>query len=207
MFAARARSPSISASAASSEVPPAVGAPAGAAAGRDGVSPMRAGRGAGERKKLVGLSGTDAVARRLSRTTRNTTHDATLAASIARAARGRARYVPARSHHGICGAARPRRATERLSDVGIASDDATVEDVLRKAVPARFVRLGAHLASDVAAVVATGCVGVDDREGVVAATSAIYRSAANAANNPGRRRAAGAGPAATRRRPGRGGRR
>jgi hypothetical protein len=43
MFAARARSPSISASAASSEVPPTVGAPAGAAAGRDGVSPMRAG--------------------------------------------------------------------------------------------------------------------------------------------------------------------
>ena len=73
---------------------------------------------------------------------------------------------------------------ERLSDVGIASDDATVEDVLRKAVPARFVRLGAHLASDVAAVVATGCVGVDDREGVDAAVSAIYRSAANAANNP-----------------------
>ena len=73
---------------------------------------------------------------------------------------------------------------ERLSDVGIASDDATVEDVTRKAVPARFVRLGAHLASDVAAVVATGCVGVDDREGVDAAVSAIYRSAANAANNP-----------------------
>ena len=73
---------------------------------------------------------------------------------------------------------------ERLSDVGIASDDATVEDVLSKAVPARFVRIGAHLASDVAAVVATGCVGVDDREGVDAAVSAIYRSAANAANNP-----------------------
>ena len=31
---------------------------------------------------------------------------------------------------------------ERLSDVGIASDDATVEDVLSKAVPARFVRIG-----------------------------------------------------------------
>ena len=73
---------------------------------------------------------------------------------------------------------------ERLSDVGIASDDATVEDLLSKAVPARFVRLGAQLASDVAAVVATGCVGVDDREGVDAAVSAIYRSAANAANNP-----------------------
>ena len=55
---------------------------------------------------------------------------------------------------------------------------------MRKAVPARFVRLGAHLASDVAAVVATGCVGVDDREGVDAAVSATYSPAANAANNP-----------------------
>jgi hypothetical protein len=73
---------------------------------------------------------------------------------------------------------------ERLADIGIPSDDVTVEDVLHKAAPARFVRLGAHLASDVAAVVATGCVAVDDHAGVNSAMSAIYRSAANAANNP-----------------------
>ena len=73
---------------------------------------------------------------------------------------------------------------ERLGDIGVSCDDLTVEDVLYQAVPNRFVRVGAHLASDVATVVATGLVGVSDSDGTEAAVSAIYRSAANAGNNP-----------------------
>ena len=181
MFAARARSSSISAKAASKDVPPIVGDPRGAAAGRDGVSPIRVRARVPSQIQIQICFG---VGRVFITYFDCCIHDNPFGDSISlRAARGRS--------HGLVLAMTAAALEEfvedlleRLSDIGISCDDVTCEDVLSKNVPARFVRVGAHLASDVAAVVATGTVPVDDKDGVASAVSAIYRSAANASTNP-----------------------